>query len=605
MSIRPLLTILFALLMSGLPGVAADPSPAPEAAVAMAHRVEHLKKAFQSGDDKAIRAASQEVDLLRRTYGSLDLTPLVDALVIHARQMDPERGLRLLNHLEGWAPRSALLLGARITMTRQQGVVGYVRSLPDVITLTQLRLEHPTHRWLFVVHHMAWLRLMATAMLWGWTLSLVARYRRVFRHQLEEPLSRHIPQASLRAMFLAVMLSAPVLVGLDPGILAVIWLVLLVPFILPGEVKVTLAVLLFQFVHPAMVLLEPLSGEQPQGSILALQTQILPVTFDWQSIRQLNAGDRAYLHGWEQLRQQDWKGAEATYRALAPSHPFRGGVQNNLGVALFQQGRYPEAKAAFEAAATSDLRSAVVLVNQSIQAFQSLDTTTGAAKQEEARTLDPATYLQLKADIQAKVEQRTYPIPLPDSPERSAALETHLADALPPAGSHPAIAIAIWALLPLGGMVLVVIRARQSLREAHPAQCTRCGDPFHTTDSPDVEVCTKCHHLFVLKDGLHQEFRKAKVDAIAVHQGRQRFIHRALMLLLPGTDMVFLGRTGEGVQEFVLFTFALGMVAGTGRTLLYPGEILPDPATIWLPLGAGLLAVVYVRSWLKFFTRRG
>ena len=42
----------------------------------------------------------------------------------------------------------------------------------------------------------------------------------------------------------------------------------------------------------------------------------------------------------------------------------------------------------------------------------------------------------------------------------------------------------------------------------------------------------------------------------------------------------------------------------TGRPVHYPGELLPDPASIWLPLGLALLAVIYLRSWLKLLPRR-
>jgi hypothetical protein len=56
--------------------------------------------------------------------------------------------------------------------------------------------------------------------------------------------------------------------------------------------------------------------------------------------------------------------------------------------------------------------------------------------------------------------------------------------------------------------------------------------------------------------------------------------------------------------EYGFFCFALGIVLVTGRSVRYPGEILADPASIWLPLGLALLAVLWVRSWLKLLPRR-
>jgi len=46
------------------------------------------------------------------------------------------------------------------------------------------------------------------------------------------------------------------------------------------------------------------------------------------------------------------------------------------------------------------------------------------------------------------------------------------------------------------------------------------------------------------------------------------------------------------------------MVLATGRSVRYPGEILADPTSTWLAVGAALVALYYVRSWLKLVLRR-
>ena len=98
----------------------------------------------------------------------------------------------------------------------------------------------------------------------------------------------------------------------------------------------------------------------------------------------------------------------------------------------------------------------------------------------------------------------------------------------PPAGGpletrpwrrSPGLPVLLYGLaLPLAALGAILWRHRRSINEAHPSQCSRCGEPFHTTDSPDTTVCSKCHHLFVVKDGLHGESRKRKVDEAAAHQ---------------------------------------------------------------------------------------
>lgn len=579
------------------------------AAVALAHRVERLKASFLADDEAGVRAAAREVDLVRHLYGTLDLTPLVEGMVLFSldqgRAGHVERGLKTLALLEGWSPQNPMLLSAKVGLLRQKGPAGYVQSLPEVVSLTQLRLNHPVHRWLFIVQHMAWLRLMAAALLWGWGLALVLRYRRVIRHQVEEWCGRMTGIGWLRASLAAMTLAAPVLVGLDPSICAMVWLVLLVPYMLGVELKYTVFVILLQLVHPLLAFLEPMAIKDPDPSIVALQAQAQANPVHWSAIKGLPPVDRRYLEGWSQLQNRDWAGAEQTFLELRPSHPHKGGVLNNLGVALFQQGRMDEAQAAFDQASLDLPGSAPILVNQSILAFSRLDTAKGEERQLRAQEAEPQVYAALKDAIQAQTQQRTYAVPLPDSPTRVEALRAYFgASEAVRLSERQRYALLAWILIPLAASAIFILRARQSMREAHPSQCIRCGEPFHTTDSPDPGVCTKCHHLFVMKDGLHNEARKAKVDGVGRFQGQQRWIHRVLLVVLPGCDLVFLGQTREGLLEFLFFTLAMGIVVGTGRTVRFPGEILPDPSTIWLPVGIGLLGVLFVRSWLKLVSGR-
>ena len=119
-----------------------------------------------------------------------------------------------------------------------------------------------------------------------------------------------------------------------------------------------------------------------------------------------------------------------------------------------------------------------------------------------------------------------------------------------------------------------------------------------------MEVCPKCHHLFVLRDGLHQEKRRKKLDEVAAHQQATRWLHKSLIVVLPGCDLAFLGETREGLVEFLSLSLAVGMVLATGRSVRYPGEILADPVSTWLAVGTALLVLFYGRSWLKLILGR-
>lgn len=577
-------------------------------AIALSHRTQHLLDALAKGDPAAVRAAQLEVEALRRTYSTLDVAPLVEAMALWAREQSmsghASLGLDGLQSVERWAPDHPTLLGTRIILMRQQGIQGWLWSFPDLLRLTRQRVSHPAHRWLWVVQHLGMFRLAATLLLWGWALAMGLRYRNVFRHLWEESL-RHKGIAPMGAAAIGMLiLTGPVIFGLDPMVAAMFWLFLLAPFLLASEVRVTAFILMMQLIHPALAALEPWAARDPQPSVLTLQLQpqvqpIAPAT-----LRFLPPSDQAFLAGWGQLQNQEWKAAETTFQGLVGRHPEQAAVLNNLGVAKFQSGDVAGADKAFELAIQAGPKMEVLL-NQSILAFNRLDTVVGASKRDEAQAAGPEAYTLLISLNDAQKDIRTYPIALPDTPERVHALMEAAG------GSHasesfnlkePAFMVAL--LLPILGLLAFLARVRASIRMAHPTQCIRCGEPFHTTDSPDVEVCQKCHHLFVLRDGLHAENRRKKLDEVADHQQATRWIHKTLIVFLPGCDLAFLGETREGLIEFAPFCLAVGMILATGRSVRYPGEILADPTSTWLAVGAALMGLFYLRSWLKLILRR-
>lgn len=609
--LRTLRTLVLALAtFSALPSTAA-PAPAPgrdlAPAVALTHRAEHLKKAFMAGNPAEVNATLREVETLRRTYGTLDVLPLVEAMAMWARTLgergNPVLGLQVIQAVDSWAPRHPALLGTRIILLRQQGLSGWITSIPELLELTKVRLSHPTQRWLWALQHLAWARIMAVLLLWSWTLAMALRYRNVFRDLWEEPLGRKGLGRHIVAFAGACLVTAPVLLGMDPCVAAILWLCLLAPYLAPSEARASLLVILLQLVHPGLALLEPKALSQPEPSVVALQMRPQTVSDEVSGLVNLSAVDRTFLAGWRQLQAQDWARAEATFQSLVGRHPDVAQVQNNLGVARFQKGDVAGASKCFDEAWRLENRSAEILLNQSIIAFRNLDASIGRAKQEEARIVNPVTFGRIMAANQSQTAQRTFPMPMPDSPERILSLmgrKPRGDDA--PVWTTPILAALI---VTAGGALAFHLRQMGSHGGGHhPHQCARCGDPFHGTDSPDGNVCSKCHHLFVIKDGLHGESRKRKVDGVAAFQRAQRWIHRTLMVVAPGADLCFTGETRGGLMELGGVCFSLAILLTGGRMVRYPGEALQDPASVWAPLGVGLAVLFFVRSWFKLLPRR-
>ena len=592
------------------------PPPAPTVqetelspAIALSHRAEGLKSALRAGQPEAIEAAIQDVEAVRLKYSVLDALPLVEGMALWAREEGlaghPEVGLRTVDAVERWAPGHPTLLGTRVILARQQGLNGWFLSLPDLLRLTKLRLDHVAHRWLWALQHLGALRLAVTLILWGWALALGLRYRNVLRHLWEETLQVKGVNPVVAGILGAFILALPVLLGLDPSFTAMLWLWMIAPFLHVQEVRITVLVFLLQLAHPAIHLMEPLAKAPASPSILTTQVQPQPQNQDLRPFSRLPKDDQDFLMGWRQLQQGQWDAAETTYSGLLERHPEKARVLNNIGVARFHKGDLAEAQRNFDAASAIENRRSEILLNQSVLAYVKLDTDLGAQKQNEARDADPDLYKKLITVSGEQKESRTYPMPLPDTPERVAALAEPADVPAPWSGSLRSVAFMVGLGAPILALLLFVLRVRASLRQAHATQCIRCGEPFRTTDSSNPEVCSKCHHLFVLKDGLHQESRKRKIDEVAAHQAATRRFHKALILLLPGLDLVFLGDAREGFMEWVLVCLAGAMVLATGRSVRYPGEVLADPISTWLPIGMMFGLLLFLRSWVKLLPRRG
>jgi tetratricopeptide (TPR) repeat protein len=578
-------------------------------AIALSHRAEGLKAALRGGNADAIEAAVQGVESVRLKYSLLDVLPLVESMALWARQEGraghPEIGIRALDTVERWAPGHPTLLGTRVILARQEGVKGWFLSLPDLLKLTKLRLSHVAQRWLWIVQHLGVVRLAMTLLLWGWALGLALRYRNVLRHLWEEPLQDKGVNPKLAALVGAVVLTLPVMAGLDPSVAALFWLWLLAPFLTGPEVRATVLITILQLVHPALELLEPLAKVPAAPSVLTIQVQPQAEHISAKAFAALPKDDQTYLRGWSELQQGQWVAAESTFKSLLDSHPDKARVLNNLGVARFHQGNLVQAQDDFNSASLVNGMLPEILLNQSVLAYMKLETELGAQKQNDAREADPDLYRKLITVAGEQKDSRTYPIPLPDSPERVMALGgvVELTGGVKSVLEQPVFLFNL--LLPPIAGLLFVLRVRASTRKAHATQCIRCGEPFRTTDSSNPEICSKCHHLFVLKDGLHQESRKRKIDEVGEHQAATRRFHKALIALFPGLDQVFLGDSREGFMDWFLICVAASMVLATGRSVRYPGEVLADPVSTWLPIGMVFVILLYLRSWLKLMPRRG
>jgi hypothetical protein len=107
-------------------------------------------------------------------------------------------------------------------------------------------------------------------------------------------------------------------------------------------------------------------------------------------------------------------------------------------------------------------------------------------------------------------------------------------------------------------------------------------------------LCTQCHHLFVVRDGVSGPARNQKLLEVQKEDERRERVFRALSLLTPGAGHVYAQKTLLGLLFVFLWSLILSAVLLAGNVLpvTEASGLLTTPWGLWV---AGvLLLVIYV-----------
>jgi tetratricopeptide (TPR) repeat protein len=133
--------------------------------------------------------------------------------------------------------------------------------------------------------------------------------------------------------------------------------------------------------------------------------------------------------------------------------------------------------------------------------------------------------------------------------------------------------------------------------KAFTTRCLKCGTPFCRRCHLGVVaggLCTQCHHLFVVRDGVSGPARNQKLIEVQKEDGRRDRVFRILSLLVPGAGHLYASATPLGLA--LVFVWSLVLAAAFVTMRLLPvtdasGELSPP----WgLGVGAVVLLVLYV-----------
>jgi tetratricopeptide (TPR) repeat protein len=150
----------------------------------------------------------------------------------------------------------------------------------------------------------------------------------------------------------------------------------------------------------------------------------------------------------------------------------------------------------------------------------------------------------------------------------------------------------------VGVFVLVILGlSRWRGSKMFTMRCLKCGTPFckHChLGAAAAGLCTQCHHLFVVRDGVSGPARNQKLLEVQKEDERRERVFRVLSLLSPGAGHIYAHRTLAGFGLSFLWYLILSAVLLAGR--VFPVTAAPGPLLQQVGLGAAAvtLLVVYV-----------
>ena len=151
-------------------------------------------------------------------------------------------------------------------------------------------------------------------------------------------------------------------------------------------------------------------------------------------------------------------------------------------------------------------------------------------------------------------------------------------------------ALAIFALV---GLVLWRWRGSR----AFTVRCVKCGTPFcrhcHLGKTAGG-LCSQCHHLFVVRDGVSGPARNKKLLEVQKEDERRDRVFRVLSLVAPGAGHVYAHKTILGLVLIFGWSLLLVLALLAGRVLPYTEA----PSAIEKPWGLGLMALVLIAIYI-------
>lgn len=460
--------------------------------------------------------------------------------------------------------------------TRLGGVLAFARTPRGALNLRLVAL--PT---LFVTLYVV----MA-----AWAATLVARHGVLLRHDIEERLG----PARGRSVSLGLvvgLLASPALVFLGWGWLPIWWLALLFTYMTTLERALSVVmVVATACTGPAAETLER-SARLAQDPLYRAMLAAVEGGSDPRALAELERAstrhpedrDLAYLRAMLLRKAGLYDGAAALYKELLARDKNDVVATNNLANLEFAGRDFAAAIARYKQVAEAGARPAIeatVRYNLSLAYLQRFERQQSDEARAQAERLAPDLVRAFDADWQygngeyAVVDLSLSPAQLRSKlgadPGRVA--RENVAGLEPREGAGLSLG-AVFNRFGAAGLLfaalVLLLRWRRGPR-MFTLRCLKCGTPFCRRCHLGAVVaglCTQCHHLFVVRDGVSGPARNQKLLEVQSEEERRERAFRALSLFSPGAGQIYGQKPLLGLLFSALWYGSLVASVLAGRVL--------------------------------------
>jgi Flp pilus assembly protein TadD len=633
--VRRLAAILIAVVACAVPaaGQASPRASTPAAgAAAVPAELDTLWQAYraarQGGDATAARVALSGIRQLRVERNILDLEPLALAIVAEGRERlrdgDVDGAFAAFRDARAIAPH---LPDARFGLAAAEGrrlPLGVLAALREAFS--GLTAPLPTALGGFAATNNLLSVALVAALLGalGFGAALLVRYGPLLQHDLEEALG---PRLAPGLLLTLVLLPTALLQGW--GWLPLWWMALVAVYAARAERAVAMAFVALAVLLPPIALerqpaLRAAQNPQLRAALRAVEAgpdSAALATLEQARLAAPQDRDLCYLSGLL-LRKAGRAGeAEALYRELLARAPQDGVALNNLGNLEFARGDYQNAVVRYSQgldAGGSPRVQATLAYNLSLARLQRFEYQPAEEARSRADALAPELTQRydriwrfqrdellvptvvdlglLPEELWAKYQSRS------SGPGRENVLGGAPVSAFDVFGYLRALPSRFLAL-PLGFLALALLVGRLRGPRAFTERCLRCGTTFCNRcqlGGLSGSLCTQCHHIFVIRDGISAPARVQKLGQVHVEEERRQRLFRRLSLIVPGTGHLVARATLSGIALLAAWAVVVAalVVDGRGAALTRLGSG-PGLGWLWGGLVLALVVIYAVASLLQ------